>query len=94
MLEQVLRDRLGGFLLQGQMHPLVAAVLLRMPGLDALDGDAQAQPPYRELAQAEQGLRTGERHVVIGADCVGQAELVEDALGHGGRVGSCVLASG
>jgi len=48
LLEQVLRGRLGGFLLQGQVHPLVAAVSLRMPGLDALDRDAQAQPPYGE----------------------------------------------
>jgi putative transposase len=29
------------------MHPLVAAVLLRLPGIDALEGDPQTHPPRR-----------------------------------------------
>ena len=50
LLQQVVRGRFSGFLLQGQVHPLMAAVLLRTPGLDALDRDAQAQPPDGKLA--------------------------------------------
>ena len=42
LVQKVGRGRLGGFGLQRQMHPLVAAVLLGMPGLDALDVDPEA----------------------------------------------------
>jgi hypothetical protein len=54
-----------------------------MAGLDALDADAQAQPPYGELAQAKQRMGAGERHAVVGADRQGQAELLEHPLEHG-----------
>jgi hypothetical protein len=39
----------GCFLLEGKMHALMAAVLLWMTGLDAFDGDAEPEPPDREL---------------------------------------------
>jgi hypothetical protein len=45
LLQAVHAGRPGGFLFQRQVHALMTAVLLRMAGLDALDGDAQAQPP-------------------------------------------------
>ena len=41
--------RTGCFLLEGEVHALVTPVLLRMAGLDAFDGDAEPQPPDREL---------------------------------------------
>ncbi len=62
--------------------PLVAPVLLGMPGRDALEADAQAQPPHGEFAQTIQRMRRGERHAVIGADRVGQSKVLERALEH------------
>ncbi len=47
------------FLLEGEVHALVAAILLRVAWLDALDGDSEAQPPDCELAQVEQGIGRG-----------------------------------
>jgi hypothetical protein len=57
------------------MHAFVAAILLWMAGLDALDRDAEPQPPDGELGEVEQGIGTGERNAVVGADCLGQATL-------------------
>jgi len=62
------------------MHALVAAILLRMAGLDALDVDTQPQPPYRKLAQAEQRMAAGEGHAVVSADGFGQAKFLEYPL--------------
>ena len=40
LLQEVEGSRLGGFLLERQVHALVAAVLLGMTGLDALQADS------------------------------------------------------
>ena len=42
------------------MHALMAAILLRMSGLDPFDANAQAQPPHGEFAQTEQSMRRSE----------------------------------
>src|SRR5690349_15108381 len=65
------------------MHALVAAVLLRTAGLDTLDADSKAQPPYRELAQAEEGATAGERHTVVGADRQRETKVLENPLKDG-----------
>ena len=87
LLQEVAAGRLGGLELQGQMHALMAAVLLRMAGLDALDFDAEPEPPDGELGEVEERIRTGEGNAVIGADGPGQAELLEDGLEYGESVG-------
>ena len=69
-----------GFLLQSQMHAFMPAVLLRMAGLNALDRDAQAQPPDRQSRKLEQSMRGSEGHAVVGADRARQAALSEKAL--------------
>ena len=42
LLQEVEGCGLGGFLLEGQVHALVATVLLRMARLDALQADAES----------------------------------------------------
>src|SRR3954453_4062911 len=80
LLQEVLAGRLGGLQLERQMHAFVAAVLLRVAGLDALDLDAKAEPPNRELGEIQEGIWTGKRHTIIGTDGLGQAELHEGSL--------------
>src|SRR6185437_2883409 len=75
LLKEVFAGGLGGLELQGQMHAFVAPILLRVAGLDALDLDAEAEPPDRELGEIEQGVGTGEWDAVVGADGLGQAEM-------------------
>jgi hypothetical protein len=59
LLQEVVAGRLGGLQLQGQMHALMAAVLLRVAGLDALDLDAEA-----ERHENSGGSETGDRAIV------------------------------
>src|SRR5689334_14529833 len=70
----------GCLFLQGQMHPLMASILLRMAGLDALDLDAEPQPPDGELRKVEEPVGAGEGDAVVGADCARQATLAKELL--------------
>ena len=58
----------------------MAAVLLWVARLDALDLDAEPEPPDRQLAEPEECIGACEGNGVIGADGLGQAELLEDGL--------------
>ena len=71
LLQAVHSGRSGCFFLQREMHTFVAAVLLRVARLDALDGNAEAEPPHREFGEIEEGIRTGERHAIVGPDRLG-----------------------
>src|SRR5580700_7319214 len=55
------------------MHAFMAAVLLRMARLDALDGNAEAQPPNGESAQVEETVGRSEGHAVVGTNGLRQA---------------------
>src|SRR6201984_1148306 len=80
LLQAVDSGRSGCFFLQREMHARVAVVLLRVARLDALDGDAEAEPPHREFGEIEEAVRTGERHAIVGPDRLGQAALLEELL--------------
>ncbi len=80
LLKAVHAGGAAGLCFEGEVHALVAAVLPGMAALDALDGDAEAQPPDREVGEVEQGVGAGERDAVVGADGAGQAAFAEQAL--------------
>src|SRR5215475_7440135 len=86
LLEAVSTGRARGFFFQSQVHALVTAVLLRVTRLDAFDGDAQAQPPDRQLGEVEQRVRASKWNTVVGADGGRQAALEKQLLegGDGG----------
>ena len=65
LLEAVHAGWAGGLLLQGQVHALMAAVLLRMAGPDPLDGDAEPQPPDGELREVVEPVGAGEGNAVV-----------------------------
>src|ERR1700690_39771 len=83
LLQHVAGGRLGGFLLQGQMHPLVPAVLLRLAWGDALDLDPETEPPDGQLTEPVDRLGGRERDAVVGPDALRQPKLLERALEDG-----------
>jgi hypothetical protein len=53
LLQDVGAGGASGLLLEGEAHALVTAVLLGVAGLNAFDGDAEAEPPDGELGAVE-----------------------------------------
>jgi hypothetical protein len=47
------------------VRALLAAVLLRVDGFDAFDGEAKPLSPDGELGEAEQGIGAGERDAIV-----------------------------
>jgi hypothetical protein len=62
------------------MHALVASVLLRMARLDALDLNAEPEPPHRKLRKVEQGIRADKGNGSVGADGIRQSALSKEPL--------------
>jgi hypothetical protein len=84
---QIGARRSRGLGLEGPVHPLVAAVLLRGGRFDQLGADAEPNPPHRQRGQAsERGRREG--HAVVGPNHVGQAVLLKEA--QEGRAASAI----
>src|SRR6202047_4735566 len=65
------------------MHGFLAAGLWGMARLEALDGNAEPQPPNGESAQVEETIGRGEGHAVVGTDGLGQAAFLKQALKSG-----------
>ena len=63
----------------------MAAVLVRLARRDALDVNAQPQPPDGQLAEAIEGRGRGKRQPVIRANRERQPEVLEGALEDGER---------
>jgi hypothetical protein len=59
------------------MHAFVSGVLLGLARLDELRGDAEFDPPDRELGEATDGGR-GEGVAVVGSDALREAEVAEE----------------
>jgi len=72
----------GGARFERAVHAFVAAVVLRLAGLDELGEDAEADPPDREGGEAAEGVG-GEGGTVVGADALRQAVLAKEALEDG-----------
>jgi len=72
LLQEVASRWFASLFFQGEMHAFVTAILLRMARLDALDADAETQPPDGELAQVEPSMRRGKRHTVVTAKVAGR----------------------
>jgi hypothetical protein len=66
---------------EGQVHAFMPAILLRMTGLDAFDGDAQTQPPDGELGEVEQRVGRGEGNAVVRAHADRQAAPASESRG-------------
>lgn len=67
------------------VHPLVRAVLLEMSGNDALDADAEANPPERKRGKPRQAWRT-EGAAIVREDGAREPVLAEDALENDSRL--------
>jgi hypothetical protein len=61
---------------QRAMQALMTAILVRFARCNELRQDTQAHPPCRQLGQPGEGVG-GERHTVVGADALWQAECFE-----------------
>src|SRR5262249_19165255 len=76
-----------GFFLEGEVHALMAPVLLRAAWFDALDVDAETEPPDGELGEIEEGVWASEGYSVVGSYCIGKTVLAKEALeGSNGEV--------
>jgi hypothetical protein len=71
--------RESGVFLQGAVHALVPAILLRFAGLGELGGNAERDPPDGQTGETTQSIG-GKGSSVVGADPVREAVFAEEML--------------
>ena len=68
----------------------MAAVLLGMTWLDALDSDAEPELPDGKLREVEQAVWTGEGNAIVGPDGLWEPALPEELFeGRNGDIFAC-----
>ena len=80
LLEGIGRCWPGGFLLEGQVHALMPAILLWVAWLDAFDSYAEPEPPDREFREIVEAIGTGKRHAIVLAYGLRQATRPEQGM--------------
>ena len=65
LLQHIGGRRLGRFLLERQMHPLVPPILLRVAGLNTFQLNAEPEPPDRQFTEPVEGMPRGEGQAVV-----------------------------
>jgi len=68
LLQEIGAGWARGFFFEGQVHALVATILLGMTGPNAFDADTEPQPPDREPGEIEKPVGRGEGNAIIRAD--------------------------
>ena len=71
---------------QGEVHAFVAAILLRMARLDALNANVEAKPPDGKFAEVEQSMGRCKRDTIVAADVSRQATFLKKPLKDGEKV--------
>src|SRR5262245_26893858 len=79
LLSQRRCGRLGRLCLQCTAHTLVTAVVLRARWRDVARIDTELEPPYRQSREPT-GTRRPEWRSIVGSNCLGQANVVKNAL--------------
>lgn len=69
LLDGVAGGRPGGMLLQGEVHALASTVLLGVSEFDALEPQAEAEPPAGELGQTEEAVLAKGRLLSVRMAC-------------------------
>src|SRR4051794_29361887 len=64
LLKKASTCRARRLLLEGQVHPLVSAVLFGMAWLDSLELNSEAHPPDGKLTEAKESTRSEGRPVI------------------------------
>src|SRR5580693_3103615 len=74
--------RARGLRLEGGVHALVPAILLRRARLDPLQANAEFDPMHRQPGQAARAAARGKRRAIVAADGARQTQLAKRLVDH------------